>query len=52
MKIDEDESSDELTIYHIESLGNNYEVVDTPCLFGTKEKEIDGYGKEKAKKSQ
>ena len=42
MKIDEDESSDELSIYHIESLGNNYEIVDTPGLFGTKEKEVDG----------
>ncbi|MBR5893567.1 MAG: dynamin family protein [Bacteroidaceae bacterium] len=42
MKIDEDESSDELSIYHIESLGNNYEIVDTPGLFGTREKEVDG----------
>ena len=42
MKIDEDESSDELLVYHIEALGNKYEIVDTPGLFGTKEKEIDG----------
>ena len=42
MKIDEDESSDELSIYHIESLGKDYEIVDTPGLFGTKEKEVDG----------
>ena len=42
MKIDEDESSDELLIYHIEALGNQYEIVDTPGLFGTKEKEVDG----------
>ena len=42
MKIDEDESSDELTIYHVEALGNEYEIVDTPGLFGTKEKEING----------
>lgn len=42
MKIDEDESSDELSIYHIESLGNNYEIIDTPGLFGFKEKEVDG----------
>ena len=42
MKIDEDESSDELSVYHIDALGNQYEIVDTPGLFGTKEKEIDG----------
>ncbi len=42
MKIDEDESSDELSIYHIDALGNQYEIVDTPGLFGTKEKEIEG----------
>lgn len=42
MKIDEDESSDELSVYHIESLGRQYEIVDTPGLFGTKTKEVDG----------
>lgn len=42
MKIDEDESSDELSVYHIEALGKEYEIVDTPGLFGTKEKEVDG----------
>lgn len=42
MKIDEDESSDELSVYHIDALGKQYEIVDTPGLFGTKEKEVDG----------
>ena len=42
MKIDEDESSDELSVYHIDALGKQFEIVDTPGLFGTKEKEIDG----------
>ena len=42
MKIDVEESSDELTVYHLDSLGHDYEIVDTPGLFGTKEKEIDG----------
>lgn len=42
MKIDEDESSDELSVYHIDGLGKQYEIVDTPGLFGTKEKEIEG----------
>ena len=42
MKIDEDESSDELSVYHIDTLGKQYEIVDTPGLFGTKEKEVDG----------
>lgn len=43
MKIDQDESSDELDIY--EPMFTNdisYEFVDTPGLFGTKEKEIEG----------
>ena len=42
MKIDEDESSDELSVYNIESLGQQYQIVDTPGLFGTKEKETNG----------
>ncbi|MDD7317766.1 MAG: LeoA/HP0731 family dynamin-like GTPase [Prevotella sp.] len=42
MKIDVEESSDELTVYHLDSLGRDYEIVDTPGLFGTKEKEVDG----------
>lgn len=42
MKIDEDESSDDLTIYHADVFGQKYEIVDTPGLFGTKEREIDG----------
>lgn len=42
MKIDVDESSDELTIYRPEGLKQGYEIVDTPGLFGTKEKEVDG----------
>ena len=42
MKIDEDESSDELSVYHIDALGQQFEIVDTPGLFGTKEKQIDG----------
>ena len=42
MKIDLDESSDELTIYRPMGLKKGFEIVDTPGLFGTKEKEIDG----------
>lgn len=42
MKIDIDESSDELKIYRPEGLKQGFEIVDTPGLFGTKEKEIDG----------
>lgn len=42
MKIDEDESTDELSVYHIDGPIVGYEIVDTPGLFGTKEKEIDG----------
>lgn len=42
MKIDADESSDELTIYRPHGLKKGFEVVDTPGLFGTKEKEFDG----------
>lgn len=48
MKIDVAESSDEITVYQIsplpagEGLGEGLQFVDTPGLFGTKEKEIDG----------
>ena len=42
MKIDIEESSDELTFYHIPGLGREFEIVDTPGLFGTKEKVING----------
>ena len=42
MKIDADESSDELTVYRPLGLKKGFEVVDTPGLFGTKEKELDG----------
>lgn len=42
MKIDEDESSDELEIYRPDGLKKGFEIVDTPGLFGTKEKEVDG----------
>lgn len=42
MKIDIEESSDELTFYHIPALGREFEIVDTPGLFGTKEKAING----------
>lgn len=42
MKIDSDESSDELTIYRHQTLKKGFVIVDTPGLFGTKEKEIDG----------
>lgn len=42
MKIDIDESSDELTVYRPDGLKTGFEIVDTPGLFGTKDKEIDG----------
>lgn len=42
MKIDNDESSDELTVYRPAGLKEGFKIVDTPGLFGTKEKEIDG----------
>lgn len=42
MKIDQDESSDELKIYRPNGLKEGFEIVDTPGLFGTKEKEVDG----------
>ena len=42
MKIDPDESSDELVVYRPMGMKEGFEIVDTPGLFGTKEKEIDG----------
>lgn len=42
MKIDTDESSDELIFYHIEQENSEIEVVDTPGLFGEKRKEVLG----------
>ena len=42
MKIDPDESSDELEVYRPMGLKQGFEIVDTPGLFGTKEKEVDG----------
>ncbi len=42
MKIDMDESSDRLAIYKPEGLPDKCEIVDTPGLFGDKEKNIDG----------
>lgn len=41
MKIDQDESSDDLAVYHFDGI-ENIEIIDTPGLFGTKEKELDG----------
>ncbi|MGP6216567.1 MULTISPECIES: LeoA/HP0731 family dynamin-like GTPase [Pseudomonas aeruginosa group] len=42
MKISMDESSDRLAIYKPEGLPGQCEIVDTPGLFGDKEKEVDG----------
>lgn len=42
MKIAIEESSDELTFYHLPALGYDFEIVDTPGLFGSKEREING----------
>lgn len=42
MNIDMDESSDRLAIYSPEGLPEKCEIVDTPGLFGDKEKTIDG----------
>ena len=42
MKIDQAESSDQLEIYSTEFLDHSFEIIDTPGLFGTKEKEVDG----------
>lgn len=40
MKIDSDESSDQLEIYKPTNLPEKCEIIDTPGLFGSKEKEI------------
>ena len=40
MKIDANESSDEIEIYEVPFLGKKFRFVDTPGLFGTKEKPI------------
>lgn len=40
MKIDANESSDEIEIYEVPFLGKKFRFVDTPGLFGTKEKEV------------
>lgn len=42
MKIDMDESSDRLAIYKPEGLPGQCEIVDTPGLFGDKERMVDG----------
>lgn len=42
MKIDMDESSDRLAIYSPQGLPEKCEIVDTPGLFGDKEKKVDG----------
>jgi len=42
MKIDIDESTDELKIYRPENLKTGFEIIDTPGLFGTKEKDDSG----------
>lgn len=42
MKIDSDESSDELTVYRPKDLKKGFKIVDTPGLFGTKEREVNG----------
>lgn len=42
MKIDMDESSDQIAIYKPEGLPGQCEIVDTPGLFGDKEKTING----------
>lgn len=42
MKIDMDESSDQLAIYNPQGLPDKCEIVDTPGLFGDKQKNVDG----------
>ena len=42
MKIDEDESTDDLFVYYMDGLGHQYQIIDTPGLFGTEEKNING----------
>lgn len=41
MKIDNDESSDDLTVYHPAGM-SGVKIIDTPGLFGTKERQVDG----------
>ncbi|MBD5353151.1 MAG: hypothetical protein HDR86_10070 [Bacteroides sp.] len=41
MKIDVNESSDEIAVYEVPFLGKNIQFVDTPGLFGEKDKEIE-----------
>ena len=42
MIIDLDESSDQLTVYRPKGLKNGFVIIDTPGLFGTKEKKVEG----------
>jgi len=42
MKIDPAESSDEIVVYKTQGLDSNVEIIDTPGLFGTKEREVSG----------
>lgn len=42
MKIDPEESSDEIRVYRPLGLKQGFEIVDTPGLFGSKEKEVNG----------
>ena len=42
MKIDSEESSDEIIVYHPQGLAKDFEIMDTPGLFGSKEKEVEG----------
>ncbi|OGR74260.1 MAG: hypothetical protein A2089_03730 [Elusimicrobia bacterium GWD2_63_28] len=42
MKIDSDESTDSLGIYHLEELGEKCEIIDTPGLYGDKTKAVEG----------
>lgn len=44
MKIDANESSDEIELYEVPFLGKKFRFIDTPGLFGSKEKEV-GIGK-------
>ena len=47
MKIDANESSDEIIFYESDFLGKKFKFVDTPGLFGQKEKTYEGEGKKK-----
>ena len=42
MVIDRDESSDEIEVYRPDGLKREFEIVDTPGLFGKKEKNVNG----------